>query len=207
MIKSGWHTIILAIPLLLCFLLSSSTLFSHTLLEIYIATQKKTSILKDEKSIKDTSEIAAYLDNYTGKISKDGKTEVSIDSIIFRNKKALVYIYISSKLMLASVDITEEQKVWLKEAGIDLKKLIGRPITQNLLGKLLQNFVVYSENNGYPFASARFINIEINGDSLHTGLDLNKGKHIAIDTLILKGDARLRPKLVQHHLSFKKGMP
>lgn len=206
MIKSGWHTVILAI-FLLCFLISPFTLFSHTLLEIYITTKKNPSILKDEKSIKDTSEVAAYLNNYIKKIAKEGKNDVSIDSIIYRNERVLAYIYISSKLTLASVDIVEEQKVWLRDAGINLKKFIGKPVTQKLLDRLLQSFVVYNENNGYPFASAKFINIEINGDSLYTKLDLNRGEHIVIDTLILKGDARLRPKFIQHHLFFKKGMP
>ncbi|MDR0687098.1 MAG: BamA/TamA family outer membrane protein [Prevotellaceae bacterium] len=112
--------------------------------------------------------------------------------------------YACSAATVKRIDVADEQLVWLREAGVNLKKFEGKPAGKTFMDGVLQKFIRYSENNGYPFASAQLSNVRIDSGYFCAALTLSRGNRITIDSLIVKGDARVRPSFMQSHLGLHK---
>lgn len=112
--------------------------------------------------------------------------------------------YASTASTVKRIDATGEQQVWLRDAGINLKKFEGKPANRSLMAGVLQKFIRYSENNGYPFARAQLSNVRTDSGYFYATLTLSRGNRITIDSLIVKGDGRVRPSFMQKHLGLRK---
>ncbi|MDR0712468.1 MAG: BamA/TamA family outer membrane protein [Prevotellaceae bacterium] len=112
--------------------------------------------------------------------------------------------YAHSAAMVKRIEATDEQQAWLREAGINLKKFEGRPADKTLMDGVLQKFIRYSENNGYPFARAQLNSVRIDSGYFYATLALSRGNRITIDSLIVKGDGRVRLSFLQKHLGLRK---
>ncbi|MDR2813232.1 MAG: BamA/TamA family outer membrane protein [Prevotellaceae bacterium] len=112
--------------------------------------------------------------------------------------------YAYSAATVKRIDIADDQQTWLREAGVNLKKFVGKPADKAFMTGVLQKFVRYSENNGYPFARAQLGNVRIDSGYLYATLTLSRGNRITIDSLIVKGDGRVRHSFMQKHLGLRK---
>ena len=113
-------------------------------------------------------------------------------------------IFAKKKLTVKNIYATAEQQAWLSEAGISLKRYAGKPADQAMMNGVLKKFVAYNENNGYPFARAQLDSIQLDSVFFSATLKLEKGSCISIDTLVVKGDGRVRPRFMQNHLALRK---
>jgi outer membrane protein assembly factor BamA len=114
---------------------------------------------------------------------------------------------LSAQISLQKIRVTPEQELWLQEAGVNLKKYEGSIVTQSLLDNILLRFVQYNENHGYPFAKAQLDSVSIDNNLLEASIKLDKGNFISIDTLLVQGNAKVRPKFIYNHLNFKPKQP
>ncbi len=121
----------------------------------------------------------------------------SLSSQIFANKK----------LTVKNITVDSAQEPWLQEAGIKLKRYIGKTADQNMMNGVLKKFVAYYENNGYPFAQAQLDSILMDSVFFSAKLKLKKGEYISIDTLIVQSDGNVRPRFMQNHLGIRKPRP
>jgi outer membrane protein assembly factor BamA len=112
--------------------------------------------------------------------------------------------YAYSAAVVRRIDVGDGQQGWLREAGINLKKFEGKPADRVFVSGVLQKFVRYSENNGYPFARAQLVNVRIDSGYLCATLKLDRGNRITIDSLIAKGEVRVRPSFLRNHLGLRK---
>jgi outer membrane protein assembly factor BamA len=115
--------------------------------------------------------------------------------------------YASTAAIVRRIDVTGEQQEWLRGAGINLKKFEGKPADKSLMADVLQKFIRHCENTGYPFARAQLCNVRIDSGYLCATLALKRGNRITIDSLIVKGDGRVRPSFLQKHLGLRKPRP
>ena len=67
--------------------------------------------------------------------------------------------------------------------------------------KYLSNYVVYYENNGYPFAEVKLENIEENTAELV----VNKGEDYTVDSLVIYGNSKLTEKQLFKLIGIEKG--
>ncbi|MDR0711213.1 MAG: hypothetical protein LBF67_02550, partial [Prevotellaceae bacterium] len=110
----------------------------------------------------------------------------------------------TSAVVVKRIDVTAEQQEWLRSAGVNLKKFEGKPADKALMTGVLQKFIRHSENNGYPFARAQLRNVRIDSGYFYATLTLSRGNRITIDSLIVKGDGRVRPSFLQKYLGLRK---
>ncbi|MGL4909062.1 MAG: hypothetical protein ACRC3G_06990 [Bacteroidales bacterium] len=108
------------------------------------------------------------------------------------------------KSRIHNIEVSNLHQEWLRDARVDILKFIGKPADKSLMDKTLKTFVHYYENNGYPFAWAQFDSVQIDSLSWSAKFNCDKGNRIVIDTLIIKGDVRLRPKFLRNHLNLRK---
>lgn len=71
--------------------------------------------------------------------------------------------------------------------------------TISIFNKLLQ----WCERNGYPFASASLTDIVIDSNLISASLHLEKGNFYRIDSLLIKGNAKLSSAYIQSYLGIK----
>ncbi len=132
----------------------------------------------------------------------------SISSLAANSADSLyTQIFADKKLRVKSLAVDSAQQAWLGEAGINLKRYVGKPADQTLMHGVLQKFITYNENNGYPFAHARFDDVQMDSLFFSATLKLEKGKYTSIDTLIVKGDGRVRYRFMQNHLGLRRPRP
>ena len=74
------------------------------------------------------------------------------------------------------------------------------------LDALIEYYLKYFENNGYPFSSLNFEDYYIKNDTLHGNIVLNPGPQIVLDSLVIKGFDRFSKNVIRYDLGFKKGM-
>ncbi len=96
-------------------------------------------------------------------------------------------------------------KVLLNDAGIKTTKLLGKPINPKLLAKYFNSMLHQLEDIGYPFAKVRLDNVNISRNSISSIVKIEKGTRVAIDTIYLKGDARINSKKVSAIINLRKG--
>jgi outer membrane protein assembly factor BamA len=116
-------------------------------------------------------------------------------------------IFANKKLIVKNIYANPEQQAWLNEAGINLKRYAGKPANRSMMDGILKKFIAYNENNGYPFARAQLDSVQMDSVFFSAALKLEKGSYISIDTLLVKGDGRVRPRFMQNHLGLRKPRP
>ncbi|MEM6840689.1 MAG: BamA/TamA family outer membrane protein [Bacteroidota bacterium] len=72
--------------------------------------------------------------------------------------------------------------------------------------KLVVNCLEYSENNGYPFASVRLINVEIQHQEVSATLDYQSGPLIRFGELNVQGTDKINPEFLEAYLGMRTGM-
>jgi outer membrane protein assembly factor BamA len=110
----------------------------------------------------------------------------------------------AGSLTVRGLSVAPSQQAWLDEAGVQLSRFVGKPVNQQLLQGVLRKFVAYHEDHGYPFARAQFDSVRMDAGGFSAVLRLSRGNRIAIDTLLVKGEGRVRPAFMRSYLRLRK---
>ncbi len=81
----------------------------------------------------------------------------------------------------------------------------GRPVTPPQLERLFNSLINQCENNGYPFAKAWLDSIVEQGDGLSARLQLQLGRQVVLDSVVVKGTARINPRYLQAYIGIAPG--
>ena len=164
------------------------------------------SKLSYKKEFTDSIERKKELQNYLYQLYDKGYLAATFDSIKKIDSISIVgYINTGKayKFVLASKGNVDE---------ILIDQFIGRkifydkkPVNYTKLIELNKNIIEYYENNGYPFASIKLDSIKINSDTISTSLNLKKNKKCLIDSIIIKGDAKITVTYLSNYLGIKQG--
>lgn len=95
----------------------------------------------------------------------------------------------------------------LSKLGYSEKLYTNTPFSYKQTAKLMERSVTYYENNGYPFATLALDSITVDGNSLSAVLYVNKNKLIKIDSILVKGDAKISKLFLYRYLGIKPMMP
>jgi outer membrane protein assembly factor BamA len=90
-----------------------------------------------------------------------------------------------------------------------------RPFRYPAYAKLAQAVLAYYENNGYPFASVRLDSLQLlpseggpaGRPQLSASLRVDKGTYIRFDSLMVEGDAKLKPNFLRQLLRLERDQP
>lgn len=108
--------------------------------------------------------------------------------------------YYWAKLTRGNVD-----EGMLNEIGFREKLYSGKPLYYPEMRRLQEKLLRYCENNGYPFAQVMLDSVHINGDEFSARLQLTKYKLVKIDSIIIKGNAKIAPVYMYSYLGIKPG--
>jgi outer membrane protein assembly factor BamA len=98
--------------------------------------------------------------------------------------------------------------------AIVLKRISTRPdalnntlIKPSVYKSLCEKIISFYENNGYPFASLSLNNVEIHDEGIEALVILKKNGFFTIDSVTVKGKAKISGNFINHYLDLKKGDP
>jgi len=93
----------------------------------------------------------------------------------------------------------------LSEIGFREKLYANKPVSFKDVKRVQEKLITYYENNGYPFASVKLDSIEIIEDKIKAQLKINKYAEQKIDSVIIKGNAKIAPVYIYNYIGIKPG--
>lgn len=93
----------------------------------------------------------------------------------------------------------------LSRANFREKVFFGEPIFFRSVARMQRRIVGWCENNGYPFASVKLDSLKIVNSKLQASLNLKKNGLFIIDSLVIKGNAKVKPVYLFNYYGIKPG--
>lgn len=155
----------------------------------------------------DTLSVYSAFNKCLSKILSNGFLEARIDSVSIGNKQALAYGYMGGKYAFERFEVDSISAKIYSKAGINLKAIRRGELSPATFNSISQKAIGHLENNGYPFAYVDFINVEIKNKKASITSSITLGPKIILDTIYIKGDARVKRSFIETYLRFDKGEP
>ncbi|MDQ3189978.1 MAG: BamA/TamA family outer membrane protein [Bacteroidota bacterium] len=135
-----------------------------------------------------------------------GYLSATVDSIIQDSLQATCYMTAGKTYKWAKLSAGNVNEGILSIAGFREKVYFNQPLHFNEVEKLSQKLLGWCENNGYPFASFKLDSIKFSTeDAIEASLNLQKNKLIHLDSIVIKGNARINPVYFYNYIGLKPG--
>lgn len=136
-----------------------------------------------------------------------GYLEASVDSCALRGDTSFCALHIGrlyawARLSGAGIPMEIASEARFREALYD-----GRPVSPAGVRRVIDGLLRICEDNGHPFAWVRLDSLRHEADGLHATLRLDRGRAVRIDSVLVKGTARISPRYLQAHIGIRAGDP
>jgi len=120
-------------------------------------------------------------------------------------KTTLAYLNIGLPYKWAYLKKGNVDEGVLSEIGFREKLYSNKPVNFKDVKRIQEKIITYYENNGYPFASVKLDSIIINNNELSAQLNLQKNNEQKIDSVVIKGNAKVASVYLYNYLGIKPG--
>jgi len=145
------------------------------------------------------------LRDYLSQSYDNGYLAATFDSLIEDSNLLIAYINPGGIYKWALLKQGNVDEGILSKVGYRDKLYNNKPVHYKQVKKLHEKLLTYCENNGYPFASVKLDSIVFSELSIEAQLNLSKNTEFHIDSIIIKGDAKIVPVYLYNYLSIKPG--
>ncbi len=132
--------------------------------------------------------------------------EAGFDSILTDSLLIKGYIHRGPRYILQHLALVDDSTGMIERTGIHALSVKKTVFTQARRDEICESQIKWLENNGYPFASARLSQFELDAGNVNAKLSLNPGPYIVIDSLIRKGNVRISRNFIYRYLGIHSGM-
>ena len=95
----------------------------------------------------------------------------------------------------------------MQGAGLKPAEFDGKVFRYSKVLETMQALLKFAENNGYPFATVRLINVELVDTTFSAELSFNKNRLIVFDTMTIAGDVLLSDNYLSQFTGIHPGEP
>ncbi len=155
----------------------------------------------------DTLAIEKSLNGCLIPLYSKGFIAASVDSFSCDSLGIIAFGKMGVKYLWVNIVPDSTSNVILSQIGINLPNLSGKPVSPNLFARYINSSLKNLEDNGYPFARVKLNNVNIYGNIVSGFISIVKSSSIIIDTVYLKGDARITSRKLWALINLKKGEP
>jgi len=163
--------------------------------------------LKINYAFSDTLSRRKELNNVLTALYGNGYLAASFDSFAVDSTTLIAYLNQGAVYKWLHLSKGNVDEGMISEAGFHEKVYRNKPVNLNNLRKIQDRVLSYCENNGYPFAEIRLDSVNATSEGINAALILNKGLFVTVDSIILKGNARLSDIYLYNYLGIKPKMP
>lgn len=200
----------LRLPSLILFLLSATFGFAQlTTLPVEVVCpdqpkyEKKIARWVGSARLKpDTFLLAQKSEEIVSNLFSKGFVAASVDSVSVKLESITFHVMAGSKFELGSIDYQGVPEELVKKAlGRSIKE--GEVLSPKTLARQKGRIIGYFENRGFPFTSATLDSVSLNDGRLSAKMIIDKGPEIKIDSVVVKGSSKVRPKYIQTYLGIR----
>ena len=178
-------------------------IFSPALEAQYQAYNITTETTMEQYS--DTLQFISGIKNIVNDYRTAGYLLANVDSVTFVADEHTAYIYQGEKYSYGNIALGEAEQTIINAAGLRRYNWSSENIDSTNLQKYMETVIRYLENNGYPFASAGLDSVSVVDGNINANLQINKGKFIVYDSLVVHGDVNISEAYLRNYLEIKKG--
>jgi hypothetical protein len=160
----------------------------------------KKQVTSKEFVLQETNKIYISLVN-------EGYISASIDSIKQDSLNYTAYINAGQKYKWVSLRYAKKDQGIISKLGYNERFFTNRPFKFTELSRFMEKLIVYYENNGYPFVSAKLDSLQFNQSNVKACVKIEKNVFVKLDSLITEGTGKVSQKFLLRYLGIKNGMP
>lgn len=166
--------------------------------------KEKAELLKMQTLVP-VQEINSQLQQLLIKLYDNGYVTASIDSIKKDSIRHTVYLKTGSQFKWIALSAKTVDEQILSKSGYRDATYRNNTFSVTQFSSMVEKMLVYCENNGYPFASIKLDSIKLDDKSIEAKLYLEKNNKITIDSILIKGDAKISPYYLYRYLGITPG--
>lgn len=157
--------------------------------------------LRPVKKAADSSALAASLEDMADAYHRAGYLAFSIDSVRENDNDFSVFCYLGPYMGNAQIRVSGDLPALQIPFAAQYAKSGSLPYAN--YSEMSEKIVQYYENHGHPFCSVSIQNIDFQSDTIGT-LQIIPGPTIVYDSIIVKGNAKVRPSFLRPYLAWRK---
>lgn len=157
------------------------------------------------KSFPDKTSREKELRNFLLALHDNAYLAAAFDSVTGDSIRAVAYVNTGEMYKWAKLEKGNVDEGLLSEIGFREKVYRDKPLHYRDVKRLQEKILVYCENNGYPFASVKLDSVIIGESSISARLKLTKNNLYRIDSIEIKGNAKITPMYVYRYLGIRPG--
>lgn len=184
----------------IAFIFLTSSIFSQKKIIIYELSNNNNYKVRYNREIKDSSSYIKKLNEILINDYSKGYAFAGYDSINYNDSIIIAYYSKGEKLLINNLSIDIEN---------DSNKIVNQKwkgeFNKDVLYKYLYKNLEILTNNGYPFAQIILTDFEIKKNKIDIKFKVNKGNYYVFDSIIIKGDARIKEYYIRKYTGLKKG--
>lgn len=151
----------------------------------------------------DSAAATNALRNLLVALRANGYSEAGVDEQVWRNDSAIAKIHVGQAYRFGTIDHGNVPEEVLRRVGFKDRQFEEASMSGKRLNGLKKRIIRFYENRGYPFAQVALDSITLSGTQLSARLNLEKHQQFRIDSIIIKGTARIKPKYLQNYLGIR----
>ncbi len=167
------------------------------------------SWLKEEfdkkTAYRDTLQVHKKVESVLLNIRGNGYISASIDSIHTDSLSTIAYIFLGEKYLWANIRQGNVPGEFLDGTGYRKKLFFGKPLRYDQISNLNSKILSNCENKGFPFATVELDSIEVIENEVSAALTITRNSLIRIDSIIIKGNAKVAPVYMHNYIGIKPG--
>jgi outer membrane protein assembly factor BamA len=136
-------------------------------------------------------------------LRETGYAETGIDTITWKTDTVAAKLFVGTKYSFGKIDGGNVPEPVLRKVGFKEKQFADAAMSGNRIGTLKKRLVQFYEDHGHPFAQVTLDSITLSENQLSAKLNLEKNQEFIIDSIIVKGNARIKPKYLQNYLGIR----
>jgi len=194
------------VQILIITLLFSIPLFGqeyHLIIKTDVASNK---IIKSHQNFRgDSIAIHNELRFLLNELQSEAYLAASIDSLQYDSTNVFAYLYLGKKYQWSKLDFSLLEPQLLDE--LSLKRKSFDLVNLNDLKQMKSQILSYYENSGYPFVNVFLDELQMEDSVLSAKIDVSKGEYYAMDSIFVKGDAKISSTYIKKTIQLDKGKP
>lgn len=198
----------LQVILLSAFLCICASLFAQQNYTLEIQSINNAALLKKipyKKTFFSKTELEKELQKVLFTCYDNAYLTASYDSIIADSTKQKAFLNVGAEYKWAYLKKGNVDEGVLSEIGFREKIYTNKPFHFKDVKRIQEKLITYFENNGFPFASVKLDSIVISADNISAQLKLTKNEEKRIDSILIKGSAKIASVYIYNYLGIKPG--
>jgi outer membrane protein assembly factor BamA len=145
-----------------------------------------------------------YVQKLPELLTTKGYISNSIDAIKEDSTHVYITLFAGRKYIWDQLLVEEQNWPVLNQLGYSSNFFNKKPFDQQKVTAVYNKLLDYYSNNGYPFVQLTLDSMVINDNLISAKLDISEGALYKIDTIILRGDAKISKEYLTRYLGLEE---